>query len=393
MRDMKDVVAIVGMGCSKFGERWDRGLQDLIAEAAVEAYDDAGVGPDDIQCCYFSNGTLTAQAASQCADALMLKNIPILRNENYCCSGHVALFNAWLAVASGAFDVVMVVGAEKLKDTGFPGLGTGRGITPVREARSTAPGSFSQIACRYFNEYGLSYEEGRRMLAKIAVKNHSNGVLTPKAHFHKSITVEDVMKAPIIATPFSLYDCCGNSDGAACAILVSAERARKYRDDPIYIKGFGIAMDAMLPQYRPGFNWLDFDSLKVSSKKAYDMAGIRNPREELDMAEVHDCFTATEMIIYENFGFTGRGGAIKDIADGFFERTGGLPVNVDGGLKCFGHPVGASGIRMTYECYKQLQHKVDNPDRQLKKCDLALSHTFGGGPQISSVLITGNYLG
>lgn len=393
MRDMKDQVAIVGMGCSKFGERWDCSLSDLIVEAAKECYEDAGVGPEDIQCCYFSNGTLNAQAASQCADALKLRDIPILRNENYCCSGHVALFNAWLAVASGAFDVVMVVGAEKLKDTGFPGLGTGRGITPVREARRTAPGSFSQIASRYFADHNLSYTEGKTLLAKIAVKNHYNGTLTPRAHFHKEITVEDAMKAPIISTPFGLYDCCGNSDGASCAILVSAERAKQYRDDPVYIKGFGIAMDALLPHYRPDFNWADFGALQSSSRKAYEMAGIKNPRLELDMAEVHDCFTATELIIYENFGFTGKGGAIKDINEGFFERTGGLPVNVDGGLKCFGHPVGASGIRMTYECYKQLQHKVDNPERQLNKCDLALSQTFGGGPQISAVLITGNELG
>lgn len=393
MRDMKDQVAIVGMGCSKFGERWDCSLSDLIVEAAKECYEDAGVGPEDIQCCYFSNGTLNAQAASQCADALKLRDIPILRNENYCCSGHVALFNAWLAVASGAFDVVMVVGAEKLKDTGFPGLGTGRGITPVREARRTAPGSFSQIASRYFADHNLSYTEGKTLLAKIAVKNHHNGTLTPRAHFHKEITVEDAMKAPIISTPFGLYDCCGNSDGASCAILVSAERAKQYRDDPVYIKGFGIAMDALLPHYRPDFNWADFGALQSSSRKAYEMAGIKNPRLELDMAEVHDCFTATELIIYENFGFTGKGGAIKDINEGFFERTGRLPVNVDGGLKCFGHPVGASGIRMTYECYKQLQHKVDNPARQLNKCDLALSQTFGGGPQISAVLITGNELG
>ena len=393
MRDMKDQVAIVGMGCSKFGERWDRNLQDLIVEAASEAYQDAGVGPDDIQCCYFSNTTMTAQGASQCADALKLRNIPIIRNENYCCSGHVALFNAWLAVASGAFDVVMVVGAEKLKDTGFPGLGTGRGISPVREARRTAPGSFSQIASRYFEDFHLSYEDGRRLLARIAVKNHANGMLAPRAHFHKAITVDDVMKAPIVATPFSLYDCCGNSDGASVAILVSADRARVYRDDPVYIKGFGIAMDAMLPHYRPHFNWRDFGALQASSQKAYEMAGIKDPRKELDMAEVHDCFTATELIIYENFRFTEPGGAIRDINEGFFERDGGLPVNVDGGLKCFGHPVGASGVRMTYECYKQLQHKVDNPARQLKKCDLAMSHTFGGGPQISAVLICGNSLG
>ena len=390
---MKDKVAIVGMGCSKFGERWDCGLDDLLIEAAYEAYEDAGIGPEEIDICYFSSGTLTSQAASVVADSLMLRNIPILRNENYCCSGHVAMFDAWLAVASGAYKVAMAIGAEKLKDSGFGGIGTGRGMTPVREARRTAPGSFAQIAMHYFEEYGISYDEGRKLLAQIAVKNHDNGFLSPRAHFHKKITVEDALKAPIVATPYGLFDCCGNSDGASAAIFVSADIARSFRDDPVYVKGFSIAMDPVLPHYRPNFNWIDFDALKVSSQKAYKMAGIRDPRAELDMAEVHDCFTGTELIIYENFGFSQRGGARGDIESKFFERSGGLPVNVDGGLKCFGHPVGASGIRMTYECYKQLQHKVDNPERQLGKCDIALSHTFGGGPQISAVLITGNSKG
>ena len=387
---MKDKVAIVGMGCYKFGERWDCGLEDLLIEAAYEAYEDAGINPQDIDICYFSSGTLTGQAASVVADSLMLRDIPLLRNENYCSSGHVAMFNAWLAVASGAYKVAMAIGAEKLKDTGYGGIGTGRGMTPVRETRRTAPGSFAQIAIRYFEEFGISYDEGRTLLAKIAVKNHSNGFLCPRAHFHKEITVEDVLKSPIVATPYSLFDCCGNSDGASAAIFVSAENARSYREDPIYVKGFAISMDSVLPHYRPNFNWIDFPALQTSSRKAYEMAGIKNPREELHMAEVHDCFTGTEMIIYENFGFSKRGHVRDDIDAGFFERTGGLPVNIDGGLKCFGHPVGASGIRMTYECYKQLQHKADNPKRQLAKCDLALSHTFGGGPQISAVLITGN---
>ena len=390
---MKDKVAIIGMGCTKFGERWDVGLADLLLEAAYEAYADANVGPEDIDICYFSSGTLNKQAASVVADALKLRDIPILRNENYCCSGHVAMYNAWLAVASGIAKVAMAIGAEKLKDSGFGGLGTGRGISPVREARRTAPGSFSQIAISYFEKYGISYDEGRTLLAKIAVKNHDNGYLCPRAHFHKKITVEDALNAPIIATPYGLYDCCGNSDGASCAIFVSSDIAKSFRDDPIYIKGFGIAMDSMLPHYRPGFDWINFGALKKSSQVAYKMAGITNPREEIDMAEVHDCFTGTEMITYENFGWSPEGHLKDDINSGFFERTGGLPVNVDGGLKCFGHPVGASGIRMTYECYKQLQHKVDNPERQIEKCNRAMSHTFGGGPQISAVLITGNEKG
>ncbi len=390
---MKDKVAIIGMGCSKFGERWDCGIEDLIIESAYEAYEDAGVGPKDIQAVFYGNGFQAGVGATVVADTLKLRDIPIIRNENFCISGHVAIIEACMAVASGAYDVVMAIGAEKLKDNGYAGLGAGRGTSPVMEARRTAPGSFALIANRYFEDHGISCDEGRKLLAKIAVKNHSNGMLAPKAHFHKEITVEDVLKAPIVATPFGLYDCCGNSDGSACCIVTRADMAREYRPDPIYIKGFGVSMDAVIPHMRPGFSWDSFNALKVSSSKAYQMAGITNPREQIDIAEVHDCFTATELCIYEDFGFSPPGGAPEDINSGFFERTGGLPVNVDGGLKCFGHPVGASGIRMTYEIYKQLQHKVDNPKRQIEGVKTGLSHTFGGPPQISAVLILSSQTG
>jgi acetyl-CoA C-acetyltransferase len=218
-------------------------------------------------------------------------------------------------------------------------------------------------------------------------------MLAPKAHFHKEVTLEEVINAPIIASPLGLFDCCGNSDGSACAIITRADRAKAMRPDPIYVKGFGISMDPVLPHSRPGFSWTSFDALKTSSRKAYEMAGIKNPRDEIDIAEVHDCFTITEMVIYEDFGFSPRGKAKEDIDAGFFEREGGLPVNVDGGLKCFGHPVGASGLRMTYEIYKQLQYKVDNPARQIKNVARGLSHTFGGPPQLSCVLVAGNEKG
>lgn len=395
IKSIKDKVAIVGAGCSKFGERWDCGVSDLIIESTTEAFKDAGVGPEDIQAVYLgqlyasSNGI----AAAAAFDSLKMKSIPYIRNENWCCSGHIALIEACLAVASGTFDIVMALGVEKLKDTGFPGLGTGRGMNPVYEARRTAPGSFGMIATRYFHDYGLTMDEGRTLLAKIAVKNHFNGSLSPKSHLKNKITIEQALNAMPIAYPLGLFDCCGNSDGSACLIIMNADLAKKYRDDPVYVKGFGVAADPVLPHTRPGFNWTEFKSLQASSQMAYDMAGITNPREELDVAEVHDCFTCTELAIYENFRFTTPGGAIKDINEGFFERTGGLPVNVDGGLKSFGHPVGASGLRMSYEIYKQLQGRVDNPERQLKDVHRGLSHTFGGPPQLSAVAIFGNEKG
>ena len=395
MESIKDKVAIIGMGCTKFGERWDAGLEDLAIESAYEAYEDAGIGPEEIQACWVGQASapLIGVGGATIADALKLQGIPIMRNENWCTTAHIALIEACMAVASGMYDTVMAIGVEKLKDTGYPGLGTGRGMSPVLEARRTAPGSFGLIAKRYFQTYGLSNEEGKELIGKIAVKNHHNGSLCPKAHFHNKVTLEQVVNAPIIAWPLGLFDCCGNSDGSACAIITRADNAKNFRQDPIYMKGFGIAMDSLMPHLRPQFDWLHFSALINSSRKAYEMAGIKNPREELDVAEVHDCFTITELAIYENFGFSPEGKAREDVDSGFFELGGGLPVNVDGGLKCFGHPVGASGLRMTYEIYKQLQGKADSPARQVKNARLGLSHTFGGPPQISAVAILGNEKG
>jgi acetyl-CoA C-acetyltransferase len=368
---------------------------DLAIDAAYEAYEDAGIEAKDIEACWFATlmSPVNGISGTVAADGLKLGNIPIIRNENWCTSGHIALLEACMAVASGAYDLVMALGVEKLKDTGFAGLGAGRGMHPVYEARRTAPGSFALIATRYFETYGLSEEEGKTTLAKIEVKNHDNGSLCPKAHFRNQITIDTVLKAPIVSWPLGLFDCCGNSDGAACAIITTAENAKAFRDDPIFLKGFGISTDAMMPHFRPGFSWTSFDALVNSSRRAYEMAGIKNPREELSLAEVHDCFSITELLIYEDFGFSPRGKAREDVDSGFFTRQGGLPVNVDGGLKCFGHPVGASGLRMTYEIYKQLQGKADLPERQIRNPRLGLSNTFGGPPQMSAVAIFGNEKG
>ncbi|MBI4285850.1 MAG: acetyl-CoA acetyltransferase [Chloroflexi bacterium] len=395
VESIKDKVAIIGMGCTKFGERWDAGLEDLAIEATYEAYEDAGIGPENIQAVWFGMCTapVTGIGSLVPADSLKLHDIPITRVEDYCTTGHQALRAAVLSVASGAHDVVLALGVEKLKDTGFPGLGTGRGMSPVAEARRTSPGSFALIATRYFHQYGLSAEEGKRTIGKIAVKNHHNGSMNPKAHFRNEVTLDQVLKAPMIAWPLGLFDCCGNSDGAAAAIVVRAGLAKKYRNDPVYVKGLGYAYDSMLPHNRPGFSWTKFDSLVNSSHEAYRQAGITNPREELDIAVVHDCFSITELTIYENFGFSPFGHAKEDIDSGFFTLEGGLPVNSDGGLKCFGHPIGASGLRMTYEVYKQMQGKAQLPARQLKDVKLGLSHTFGGPPMISAVAIFGREKG
>lgn len=395
MESIRDRVAIVGMGCTQFGERWDAGLDDLVIEAAYEAYEDAGIDPGEIQACWFGSVTqpVVGIGCTHLAGPLKLHGIPMTRVENWCITGHEALRNACFGVASGMYDLVLALGVEKLKDTGFAGLGTGRGMSTVLEARRTAPGSFGMIATRYFYNYGLSPEEGKRAMAKIAVKNHYNGSLCPKAHFRNRVTLEQVLSAPIIAWPLGLFDCCGNSDGSAAALLAPAARAREYRDDPVYIKGLGTAHSALLPQNRPGFDWLHFEEVVESSRQAYQQAGVQNPREQIDLAEVHDCFTSTELLLYELLGFSREGRARDDIDAGFFELGGSLPVNSDGGLKCFGHPVGASGLRMTYEVYRQLQGRAESPERQVHGARLGISQTFGGPPQVSAVAVLGREVG
>jgi len=397
MGNIKDKVAIIGMGCIKFGEHWNKGMGDMIIEAAYEAYEDAGIGPNDIQAAWLGNAERPARfgyvGGGYVADALKLRNIPITRVENACSTGHEALRNACFGVASGMYDLALAIGVEKLKDTGYGGLGTGRGDHPVLEFRRTAPASFAFIGTRYFHTYGLSPDEGKRLLAQIAVKNHHNGNLHPKAHLRREITIEQVLNAPIIAWPLGLFDCCGNSDGAAAAIICRADMAKKFRDDPIYVKGIGFSVDTLHPGFRPGFDWLGFEANRSAARQAYEQAGISNPRQEIDVAAVHDCFTITELMVYEDLGFSPKGRAKEDVEAGSFTLEGDLPVNSDGGLKSFGHPIGASGLRMTYEIYKQLQGKAELPVRQLKNPQRGLSHTLGGPPQVSCVAVFGNSLG
>ena len=396
MESIKDKVAIVGMGCTRFGEHWDKSAEDMMIDAAYEACEDAGIGPKDVQAAWFgtnhSTGWLHAGGGGL-ANALKLPNLPVTRVENACATGHETLRNASFAVACGMYDVVLCLGMEKLKDTGTGGLGTGRGMHPAFEFRRTAPGTFAFIATRYFHTYGLSPEDGKKLLAQISMKNHRNGSLHPKAHMRREITLEQALNAPVVAWPLGLFDCCGNSDGAAAAVITRADIAKNYRDDPIYLKGIGLSACRMTPLWEPGFDWLGFEFQRVAAQQAFEQAGITNPSKQIDLAEVHDCFTITELIIYEDFGLSAKGKAREDIEAGTFALDGKLPVNTDGGLKSFGHPIGASGLRMTYEVYKQLQGKAELPERQLKKANIGLSHTLGGPPQVSCVAVFGNNMG
>ena len=377
MESIKDRVAIIGMGCSKFGERWDAGTEDLLVESCYEAFEDAGIESKDVQACWL--GTQDQHSGQILAQAIKTEYIPITRVENFCATGTDAMMNACHAVAAGIYDIVLVAGVEKLKDSGFTGLG-GAGGQPSSMVTSPVPppAQFALAANRYFHDYGLSYDEGKRLLAMIDVKNHHNGSMNPKAHFQKEITIEQAINAPIMAVPLGLYDCCGVSDGSAAAIITTPEKAKEFRDDYVLAKGFGLAVGGMQGMLRDYYDFTHFDETVNAARMAYEAAGITNPREEVDLAVVHDCFSITELIIYEDMGWSPRGKAKDDIESGFFTLEGGLPVNTDGGLKCFGHPIGASGLRMIYEIYKQLQGKAG--PRQVKDARIGVTQNLGGRP-------------
>jgi len=393
MGSIKNEVAIVGMGCVKFGENWDKSIDDMMIDAAYEAYEDAGIEPKDIQAAWF--GTVWAGETGQIlASPLKLPYIPVTHVENACSTGSEALRGACYAVAAGVCDVALALGVEKLKDTGFMGLPQTRPTATwsYRLTSQTPPAVFAMMATGYFAKYGLSHEEGKRLLAQISVKNHHNGALNPKAHFQREITIEQALNAPMIAYPLGLYDCCGVSDGAAAAIVTRADMAKSFRADPIYIKALQICQGPREGFMNPAYDFAHVEETCRGGAAAYTEAGIKNPREEISIAEVHDCFSITELTIMEDLQFSPRGRAKDDIEAGTFTLEGELPVNTDGGLKCFGHPVGASGLRMVYEVYKQLQGKAG--PRQIKNPGLGLTHNQGGEPGAAtvSVVIVGNEL-
>jgi acetyl-CoA C-acetyltransferase len=376
---IKDRVAIIGMGCTQFGELWDKSRVDLIVDAALEAYKDAGVEQKDIQAAWFGNYYDTTGLTGQAlAGPLRLQYIPVTRVENACATASDALRNASYAVAAGIYDLVLVVGAEKIKDQGLSGLAVRNLDNNGLMFSMTMPGMFSMLATRYFDHYKISPEDGKHMLAHVSWKSHKNGVLSPKAHFRREVSMEQIIKAPIIAWPLGLFDCCGVSDGAAAAIIVPAKDAKKYRDDPVYIKAVQMGVAPADGSASTKYDYLHVESTVRAAKAAYIEAGVKNPREEIGMAEVHDCFSITEAVIMEDLQFSQRGHMRDDIESGFFDLDGGLPVQPDGGLKCFGHPIGASGLRMIYEMYKQLQGKADK--RQIKNTKLGLTQNLGGQP-------------
>jgi len=389
------------MGCSKFGERWNDGAEELMIEAFEECLADAGIERKQIGAAWLGScfdEVDIGKSALPASLTLRLPNIAVTRVENFCASGTEAFRGAVYAVASGACDIALAIGVEKLKDIGYGGLPEFSSAMGTRNylyfPNATAPGCFAMLATGYAAKYGLDMSDVKRAMAHVSVKSHANGVLNPKAHLRKAVTEEQVLNSPQIAYPLGLFDCCGVSDGSAAAIVTTPEIAKSLgKKDLVSVKALQLSLSNGTEMGYSDWDGAHFVTTTKASTEAYKEAGITNPREEISMMEVHDCFSITELVTMEDLHISERGQAPKDIMDGFYDMDGKIPCQVDGGLKCFGHPIGASGLRMLYEMYLQLHGRAG--DRQLKDPKFGLTHNLGGFPMLNvcSIGIIGKYDG
>jgi acetyl-CoA C-acetyltransferase len=385
------------MGCIPFGEHWDLSTEDMLLDAATATLTSAGMTLEDIDA-YWLGTAASGISGLTLSRALRIGDKPVTRLENMCATGSEALRNASYAVASGAYDVVMAIGVEKLKDSGFSGLtrmsipsdGTGSIM-----GDTTPPANFSLLAPAYAKKYGVDAAELKDVMARIAWKNHQNGAKNPLAQFRKAVAREAICASPLVAGSLGVFDCSGVADGSAAAILVRAEDASRFTENPLYVKGLSFVAGNAAGSMDPDYDFTSFPEVVTSAADAYAQAGITDPRAEIAMAEVHDCFTPTELVLMEDLGFAERGFGWKEVLAGTFDLDGDLPVNPDGGLKAFGHPIGASGLRMMYECWLQLRGEAP-PDRRIRTVELgkklALTHNLGGQPGecVSFVSVVGS---
>jgi len=383
----KPLVSIVSAGLSKFGRLDGMYCRELFAEAAKEAYDRCpNLNPiKDIEALFVGHMGESYEhqghTGPTLADWAGLLPKPAIRIESACASSGAALRTGILAILSGMHKVVMVGGVEKMTHrttaevTEFLAMASDM---PFEQWNGiTFPGLYALIATAHMHEYGTTEEQ----MAQVAVKNHHNGTLNPKAHMQKEITVEKAMASKVIAWPLKLYDCSLITDGASCLILTRPDIAKKFTDAPVHVIGSGLASDAIGLYEREELTTLK--AARLAGQEAYRMAGVEP--KDLDVAEVHDCFTIAEIIAYEDLGFcsSGKGGNLID--EGTTELGGKLPVNPSGGLKSKGHPVGATGTAQAYEIYLQLTGQAE--ERQVKGAEIGLSHNVGGSGATSSVHI------
>jgi acetyl-CoA C-acetyltransferase len=393
---IRDKVAIIGMGCARFGERWDKDADQLMVEAFDEAMEDAGVELAQIDAAWLGvalDAVNVGPSGLPLSIALRLPDIGVTKVENYCASGTESFRGAVYAVASGAADIALAMGVEKLKDTGYGGLpartrGTMHDMVGVA---GSAPGNFAQLASAYRAAHDIPAADLKRAMAHVSVKSHANGARNPKAHLRKLIDIETVLNAPMVAEPLGLFDCCGVSDGAACAIVTTPEIARRLgKRDLVTVKALQLVSSNGWEMQGSGWNGAYFHTTRVAAARAYREAGISDPRAQISLLEVHDCFSITELVTMEDLHISPVGEGWRDVLDGFFDADGGLPCQIDGGLKCFGHPVGASGLRMIYENYLQLLGRAGERQRQAAPV-FGLSHNLGGMPNqnVAAIAIVG----
>jgi acetyl-CoA C-acetyltransferase len=387
-KGIRDRVAIIGTGVTKFGEIWEKDEEDLLVDAVFEACAEANVDlRKDVEAAWV--GTFydfSGISGTAAADPLKFYGKPVTRIENYCATGMDSIRNAAYAVAAGIYDIVLACGVEKILDQGGTGLPN---ITmlyphPILLGQS-APSIFAPGATRAFKEWGWTRED----LARVAVKNHHNGVKHPQAHFRKEISIDTVLKAPMVCYPLGVFDCCAMSDGAAAVILTRPEIAKDLVGSNNYatIKAIGQAVETLYPFYHPDYTGISIPANVKAAQAAYKEAGIQDPRKDLDFGIVHDCFTITELLNYQDLGLCKPGEAADLIREGVTAIDGEFPINPDGGLKCFGHPIGATGARMIAELTRQVLGRALG--YQVKNAKAGFAHNLGGPLSVVMVGIVG----
>jgi acetyl-CoA C-acetyltransferase len=392
---IRDRVAIVGMGCTAFGEHWDCSVEDLLVEATEQCFAATPMMTRDDVDAYWLGTMSSGQSGLVLSTALSIDHKPVTRVENFCATGSEAFRGACYAVASGAYDRALAVGVEKLKDSGYSGLvrsnPAGDGTAP--ELTITAPAAFSLLDPAYCRAYGVDPQDMRDAMTHVAWKNHRNGACNERAQFRSEISKERIAASPPVAGRLGVLDCSGVSDGAACALVVRAEDAHRYTDRPLYVKALSLVAGPSAGPIDPSYDYTSFEEVVRCAADAYRQSGVHDPSAEISFAEVHDCFTPTELVLMEDLGFSERGKAWSDELAGRFDLDGALPVNPDGGLKSFGHPVGASGLRMLFESW--LQFRGEAGERQVAEPRLGLTHNLGGRPGqcVSFIAIVGAELG
>jgi acetyl-CoA C-acetyltransferase len=377
-------VGIVGIGQSCFGQRSDASLRELSFEATKASLEDAGVPIDDVEAMVVSVASdelsYALQPSAQVVDYLGFNPKPSFRVEGACASGSMAVRTGWMTIASGLADLVLVVGVEKMTEQSTAAvtdvLGRAGDFMWEYPFGMTFPGYYALIARAHMAKYGTTEEQ----LAMVAVKNHHYGALNPYAHMRKEITLDKAMNSFTVADPLKLYDCCLISDGAAAVVLASEKLARSLSKKPVWISGLGLGTDTISLADRRDITTLD--ATVEAARQAYAMANIEP--KDVDVAVVHDCFTIAEIAAYEDLGFCAKGEGGKMIEDRRTYIGGDIPVNIDGGLKSKGHPIGATGVAMATEIAKQLRGEGES-GRQVPDARIGLSHNVGGNGQHAAV--------